>query len=81
MYISATLFSREPGIDATVAAKFSRVSIDDAQAQIRNCIRKETNMVSSVFVLKQRMKLMYCLYTMYPLSVLQCIKHLFLPVA
>lgn len=40
----ATLFSREPGIDATVAAKFSRVSIDDAQAQIRNCIRKETNM-------------------------------------
>jgi hypothetical protein len=81
MYISAMLFSREPGIDATVAAKFSRVSIDDIQTQLRSCVRKETSMVSSVILLKQRMKLKYCIYKMYPFSVLQCIKQLFLPAA
>ena len=63
MYILATPLSREPGIDATVAAKLSHVSIDDAQTQPRNCVRKETSMVSSVILLKQRLKLKYCTYT------------------
>jgi hypothetical protein len=63
MYILATPLSRELGIDATVAAKLSHVSIDDKQTQPRNCVRKETSMVSSVILLKQRMKLKYCTYT------------------
>jgi len=63
MYILATPLSREPGIDPTVAAKLSNVSIDDAQTQPRNSIRKETSMVGSVILLKQRMKLKYCTYT------------------
>ena len=63
MYILATPSTRELGIDATVAAKLSHVSIDDAQTQPKNCVRKETSMVSSVILLKQRMKLKYCTYT------------------
>jgi hypothetical protein len=63
MYILATPLNRDPGIDASVAAKLSHVSIDDAQTQPRNCVRKETSMVSSVILLKQRTKLKYCTYT------------------
>ena len=63
LYIVAKPLSREPGIDAAVAAKMSHVSIDDAQTQPRNCVRKETSMVSSVILLKQRKKLNYCTYT------------------
>jgi hypothetical protein len=50
MCIPATLFSKEAGIDAAVAAKFSCVSIDDTEAQLRNCVRRETSMVSSVIL-------------------------------
>lgn len=39
-----TPFTRESGIDTTVATKLSHVSIEDAQMQSRNCIRKETSM-------------------------------------
>jgi Rel/ankyrin family protein len=35
---------KEPGIDTTVAAKLSNVSINDARTQPRNCVRKETSM-------------------------------------
>jgi len=63
MYILAKPLGKEPGIDTTVAAKLSNVSINDARTQPRNCVRKETSMVSSVILLKQRMKLKYCTYT------------------
>jgi len=68
MYILATPLSREAGIDTTVAAKLSSVSIDDAQTRPRNFIRKEMSMVSSVILLKQRMKLKYCTYTISVIS-------------
>jgi hypothetical protein len=63
MHILATPLSREPGVDAAVAARFSHVSIGDAQTQLRNCVRKEASMVSSVIFLKQRRKLKCCAYT------------------
>jgi hypothetical protein len=63
MYILAAPLSRELGIDATVAAKLSHVSIGDKQTQPRNCVRKEMSMVSKVILLKQRKELKYCTYT------------------
>jgi hypothetical protein len=63
MYILATPFSRGPSIDTTVATKLSHVSIDDAQTQPRNCVKKETSMVSSVILMKRRIKLKYRTYT------------------